>query len=413
MTREKLARAMRLRANRPVFVIDLAVPRDVDPAVNELDGVYLYDIDALQRHRHAIDGHSPPGAHRVRAAHRAPRRRVLRLARLRSRQSLSRDTPALQWRRDQPHPRLVKQRVVLGSRGSALALAQVRLVQEALANACPGIETDLQIITTSGDRRQEVRAGEGNDAGLKGLFTKEIQEALLGGGIDAAIHSLKDLPGITPDSLALAAVLPRADPSDLLISHVHESLDALPKGARVGTGSVRRRRQLLWIRPDLVVTEIRGNVPTRLEKLATGALDAIILARAGMDRLGYTVRRHHLQCEAGSFHATTLPILCAIGQGAVGIEIRADDAPAREIFAAIDHEQTHACIHVERELLRMLDGDCRLPVAAHAVRDHTGILHAEALVFPDDEKLPPAFASATGKDPATVAAALFSQLTAQ
>jgi hydroxymethylbilane synthase len=307
----------------------------------------------------------------------------------------------------------VKQRVVLGSRGSALALAQVRLVQEALTAAWPDIETDLKIITTSGDQRQEVRAGEGIDAGLKGLFTKEIQEALLAGKIDAAIHSLKDLPGITPDSLELAAVLPRADPSDLLISHVHESLDALPQAARIGTGSVRRRRQLLWIRPDLQITEIRGNVPTRLQKLGAGELDAIILARAGVDRLGYTVNHHHLQCESGSFHARAIPILCAIGQGTIGIEIRADDDSTREIFAAIDDEKTHACIRVERGLLRRLDGDCKLPVAAHAVRDHAGILHADALVFPDDEKLPPAMAHATGVDPDTVAADLFSQLTAR
>lgn len=315
----------------------------------------------------------------------------------------------------------MKPRIVLGSRGSALARAQIQLTQDALLAAHPGLEIEVKIITTSGDRRQELKAGEGSAAGLKGLFTKEIQDALLNKSIDAAVHSLKDLPGITPPELDLAAVLPRADTADLLISPVRRhnaapeedsspsedfvlSLSALPPAARVGTGSVRRRRQLKWLRPGLEIVELRGNVPTRLEKLLTQSLDAIVLARAGLDRLGCTFDGSLLQAHAGFFHVAPLDILPAIGQGAVGLEIRRDDDATREILSAIDHAPTHTCVRVERELLRLLDGDCRLPVAARATLDDSGTLHARALVFPDDESLPPA--QAQGKGPSSAPAAL-------
>lgn len=302
-------------------------------------------------------------------------------------------------------------RLVLGSRGSALALAQVRLVQEALGAVHPELGVELKVITTSGDRRQEVRAGEGSAAGLKGLFTKEIQEALLDGSIDAAIHSLKDLPGVNPPALGIAAVLPRADTSDLLISSACVDLAALPPAALVGTGSVRRARQLRWLRPDLNITDLRGNVPTRLNKLLTESFDAIVLARAGLDRLGYSISAGRLECEAGVFRASRLEILPAIGQGAIGIETRLDDSPARALLSAIDHPPTHLCIRVERELLRMLEGDCRLPVAAHATLEGT-TLNARAIVFSEDESRPPATAGASGPaaDPESLAMSLFHQL---
>jgi hydroxymethylbilane synthase len=305
----------------------------------------------------------------------------------------------------------VKARVVLGSRGSRLALAQMELVHEALLRAHPGLEIETKIITTSGDRRQELKAGEGGAAGLKGLFTKEIQDALLAGTIDAAVHSLKDLPGVTPAELELAAVLPRAETADVLISSRYAKLDALPAGARVGTGSVRRRRQLRWLRPDLEIAELRGNVPTRLEKLTTLGLDAIVLARAGLGRLGYGIAGGLLECEAGSFHVTPLGILPAIGQGAVGIEIRHDDDGTRELLSAIDDAATHLCVRVERHLLHRLEGDCRLPVAALATLDGEAI-RADAIVFPDDENMPPARAHATGpaSDPEAIALSLFQQL---
>jgi len=299
-------------------------------------------------------------------------------------------------------------RLILGSRGSALALAQADMVKNALRSAHPDIEIAVHVLTTSGDRRQDIRAGETNPAGLKGLFTKEIQDALLAGSIHAAVHSLKDLPGITPSALTLAAVLPRADTSDMLISKSFPGLDSLPAGARIGTGSVRRRRQLLWLRPGIEIIDLRGNVPTRLQK--AHSLDAIVLARAGLDRLGYAISGGILECDAGSFHAAPLAILPAIGQGAIGIETRLDDPAARALLSQIDHAPTHACIRVERELLRLLDGDCKLPVAARATLDASGILHAQAIVFPDDEAAPPAQARATGSDPEALALSLFTQL---
>ncbi len=302
-------------------------------------------------------------------------------------------------------------RLVLGSRGSALARAQVALVRAALQASHPGLETEVKIITTSGDRRQDIGAGEGSTAGLKGLFTKEIQDALLDGSIDAAVHSLKDLPGITPPALGIAAVLPRADTSDLLISPAHPNLDSLPQGARIGTGSVRRRRQLLWLRPDLEIIDLRGNVPTRLQKLTALSLDAIVLARAGLDRLGYSISSDRLQCDACYFLAATLDILPAIGQGAIAIEARRDDNRTCEFLASIDHPPTRVCIRVERELLRLLDGDCQLPIAARAILDGRNFLQADAILFPTDESLTPALARAAGhsSDPEILGRILFDQ----
>jgi len=304
----------------------------------------------------------------------------------------------------------VNPHLILGSRGSDLALAQVQLVRDALLRAHPALSIDVKIITTSGDRRQELKAGEGSNAGLKGLFTKEIQDALLAGSIDAAIHSLKDLPGITPAGLEVTAVLERADPSDILLSRDSPGLASLRPGARVGTGSVRRGRQLKWLRPDLEILDLRGNVPTRLEKLAAQPLDAIVLARAGLERLGHTISAGILS-GPHHFHAMALDILPAIGQGAIGIEIHAGNTNARALFAPIDHEITHNCIRVERALLRLLDGDCRLPVAARVTQSGS-LLHAQALVFPDDETLPPAQARSTGpaSAPESLAQTLFLQI---
>jgi len=300
--------------------------------------------------------------------------------------------------------------LVLGSRGSALALAQVAIVKQSLRQSHPDLEVDLKIITTSGDRRQEVKAGEGSDAGLKGLFTKEIQDSLLDGSIHAAVHSLKDLPGVTPPSLCLAAVLPRADTSDLLISRTASILAALPPGARVGTGSVRRSRQLRWLRSDLEIVELRGNVPTRLQKLTALGLDAIVLARAGLGRLGYSIAGGALHCEAGSFLASPLDVLPAIGQGAIGIETRCDDAATRSIFSSIDHVPTHTCVRVERELLRLLEGDCRLPVGARVTLDDSANLHAEVIVFRDTPHPAQAHASGPASDPEALARTLFESI---
>lgn len=308
----------------------------------------------------------------------------------------------------------MRTRIVLGSRGSALALAQARMVQETLQHSQPAVEVEIKVITTSGDRRQDLRPADAGNAGLKGLFTKEIQDALIEGSIDAAVHSLKDLPGITPPELCLAAVLPRADTSDLLISGTYAGLESFPERARIGTGSVRRKHQVQWLRPGLEIVELRGNVPTRLEKLVTQRLDGIVLARAGLDRLGYALGEGRIECDAGSFHAVPLDVLPAIGQGAIGVEIRREDTAVQAVFSTIDHAPSHCCIRVERALLGLLNGDCRLPVAARATIAQDGALDARAIIFPEDSSKPPVQAHATGSsaEPELVAMRLFQQLTA-
>jgi hydroxymethylbilane synthase len=305
--------------------------------------------------------------------------------------------------------------LILGTRGSALALAQVELVKNALKAAHPDLSVEVKTITTSGDRAQNAIAGQVmTGAGLKGMFTKEIQDALLGGSIDVAVHSLKDLPGQTPQSLEVMAVLERADTGDVLISKAAVPFDKLPAGSRIGTNSVRRRKQLLWMRPDLVVEELRGNVPTRLRKLRENdQLAAIVLARAGLYRLGFEVNGNGLLFENRCFHTDVLQTLPAIGQGAIALEARADHLRAREILTAVNHEPTFLCIRAERELLRLLDGDCNLPVGARATLAGSRI-RMSAIVFGADGEPPRTGeieADASDADaPETLAKQLFKQL---
>ncbi|TGX38826.1 hydroxymethylbilane synthase [Sphingomonas naasensis] len=243
----------------------------------------------------------------------------------------------------------------LGTRGSPLALTQAHLVRDALAAAhalAPDAITIVPIRTT-GDKVQDRALAE---IGGKALWTKELDRALLDGEIDAAVHSMKDVETFRPAEIAIAAMLPRADVQDRLIGA--DSIDALGVRAVVGTSSPRRAAQLRRLRPDLEIVLFRGNVDTRLAKLAAGEVDATLLAAAGLDRL----RRHDV--------GTPIPInlmLPAPAQGAVGIECRADDAHARALLAKIDHPETHACVTAERGLLAALKADCHSPVAALAV----------------------------------------------
>ena len=244
----------------------------------------------------------------------------------------------------------------IGTRGSPLALAQAAIVRDQLAGSgligADAIET--VIIRTSGDRIQDRSLA---DIGGKGLFTKEIEDALTEGRIDLAVHSLKDLPAWVPDGLVLAAVLPRADPRDTLLCNVAESVAGLPKGARVGTSSPRRRALLLHQRPDLEIVELRGNVGTRLAKLEAGAVDATLLAIAGLTRLQLAIPHHPLDC------AEMLP---AGGQGAIGLEIRAGDSRAHALCVAIGDDDAAAELAAERALLAAIGGSCRTPVGALA-----------------------------------------------
>jgi hydroxymethylbilane synthase len=252
----------------------------------------------------------------------------------------------------------------IASRGSPLALAQTRLTRAALARAHGWPEADLDAlcpvltIRTSGDRIQDRPLAE---AGGKGLFVKEIEEALIEGAADIAVHSMKDMPSVQPPGLVLAAVLPREDPRDLFIGAEPGScFRDLKAGARLGTSSVRRQAQALRLRPDLHIVALRGNVETRLAKLRRGEADAILLARAGIARLGLPLG--DAECLDGE---AWLPALC---QGAIGIEIRSGDARVRALVAAIDHPESHLAIACERGFLAALDGSCRTPIAGLAAR---------------------------------------------
>jgi hydroxymethylbilane synthase len=262
----------------------------------------------------------------------------------------------------------------VGTRGSPLALAQAGEVRARLAAAlgCAPDEIDIRVIRTSGDKIQDRPLTE---AGGKGLFTKEIEEALLAGEIDLAVHSAKDMPTILPDGLMLAACLEREDPRDVFISRTARTLDTLSRGATLGTASLRRQAIAKRARPDLNIVPLRGNVETRLRKLDDGTMAATILALAGLKRLGIAER------------ATTImsveEFLPAVGQGAIAIETRANDQRTRAAIAAIDHSDTSIAIAAERAFLAELDGSCKTPIAGHAVISGTTIRFRGLIAKPD------------------------------
>jgi hydroxymethylbilane synthase len=245
----------------------------------------------------------------------------------------------------------------IGTRGSPLALVQAQEVRARLARALGAKVEDiaLVIIRTSGDTIQDRPLAE---AGGKGLFTKEIEEALLDRRVDLAVHSAKDMPTISQPGLMLAACLEREDPRDVFISRKAKSLQDLTQGANLGTGSLRRQAIAKRLRPDLRVTPLRGNVETRLRKLDEGQVDATILALAGMKRLKLT--------EHATRIMTAEEFLPACGQGAIGIESRSDEARVREALARIDHADTLIAVACERAFLAALDGSCKTPVGGHA-----------------------------------------------
>jgi hydroxymethylbilane synthase len=262
----------------------------------------------------------------------------------------------------------------IGTRGSALALAQARLVQAALARAhgWDAERIEIKPIRTSGDRIQDRSLA---DAGGKGLFVKEIEEALLLGHIDLAVHSAKDMPTVLPDALVLAACLPREDVRDVFISRKAASLRDLPHGAVVGTASLRRQAMVKRLRPDVSTALLRGNVETRIRKLDAGEVDATLLALAGLRRLG-------LQ-DAATAILDPHEFLPAVGQGAITLEARADDAQTRALLAAIDDAETSAALACERAFLAVLDGSCRTPIAGHAVTEEARLRFRGMILRPD------------------------------
>jgi len=309
--------------------------------------------------------------------------------------------------------------ITVGTRGSELALVQATATEAALAAAFPEREIVRKVIRTTGDRRTDVALSEvAKSEGTfdKGVFIKEIEEALEAGEIDIAVHSLKDLPTILGAPFLLAAVLERAPVRDVLIMRQPGGLAVLPVTATVGTSSVRRAKQLEWMRPDVKVTDLRGNVPTRLRKLAKDpTYDAILLAEAGLVRLGFIPPE-----AAGSVEEVAgIPGLFvtrldeaefypAAGQGAIGLEVRADDEPSRQFAEGIGHRETWLRITAEREFLRLLDGDCHTPVGVYSSICDGEIL-LKARVFPEAGGTPKS-GEARGTDPISLALELFNSL---
>ena len=273
-------------------------------------------------------------------------------------------------------------RIVLGTRGSDLARAQTSLVEAGLRRAWPDLEVAIEIITTRGDENSR-HAAEPIDrrAGRKGLFTSEIERILRAGRIDVAVHSAKDLPSDASDGLEICATLPRAPVEDVLIAKSSESFDALPHGATIGTGSVRRQHQVRWLRGDLEIVDLRGNVPTRLRKLISNPWEAIVLARAGLERLGFDCARGELAFEGQLLRVSILPrekFVPAGGQGIVALQIRADDPETRRFVAALNHAEALLCLRAEREFLRLLQGDCGTPVGVSAaIQGGVMTMHAQ------------------------------------
>jgi hydroxymethylbilane synthase len=277
-------------------------------------------------------------------------------------------------------------KIILGTRGSELARAQTLLVEKAIRSAHPNVEIETKIIVTRGDNTKVV----GLLAGRKGLFTAEIERALLAGEVNVAVHSAKDLPSETSRGAQIGAVLPRASVNDVLISKHAGGLASLPCAATVATGSVRRQRQLHWKRPDLKVVDLRGNVPTRLRKLAEKDWDGIVLACAGLERLGFSPTRTESSFEGKQFFLEILPceiFLPAGGQGIIALQMRSNDQSIKALLEPVGDRETLLCLQAERNFLGRLHGDCNFPVGVHATINN-GKMKLRAQVFEGESGAP-------------------------
>lgn len=244
--------------------------------------------------------------------------------------------------------------LVIGTRGSKLALWQSEYIK-AKVHEVTGLPVDLKIIKTTGDKILDVPLAK---VGGKGLFTKELEVELMAGTVDLCVHSMKDVPTELPEGLFIAAMPERVDPRDAMVSGAGYDLDSLPQGAKLGTSSLRRRSQVKALRPDLNIVDVRGNLDTRMTKAENGELDAVILASAGITRMGWAERiTHYISCEQ---------MVSAVGQGAIGIEIREDDEFMRHVMEQIGHPATMECVTAERIVMNKLDGGCQVPIGAYA-----------------------------------------------
>ena len=269
----------------------------------------------------------------------------------------------------------MKRKLVIGTRASKLALWQANHVAACLRERYPDREIELKNMVTTGDKILDVPLAK---IGGKGLFTKELEVAMLSGEIDLAVHSLKDMPTELPAGLILAAVTERVDPGDALISPEYKTLDKLPANARVGTSSLRRKAQLLNARPDLAIVDLRGNLDTRLKKLTTEKLDAILLAVAGLKRLGWD--EHITQVLPQTI------CLPAVGQGALAIEARQNDAETLELLAFLNHEPTRQATLAERAFLAEVEGGCQIPIGVYAQVTGHNLLQVQAVIMSPDGK---------------------------
>ncbi len=278
------------------------------------------------------------------------------------------------------------EKIIMGTRGSELARTQTLLVENAIRAVHSSLAIETKIIATRGDTAKVIESR----AGRKGVFTAEIERALLAGEVDVAVHSAKDLPSETSPGAQIAAVLPRAPVNDVLISKHGGGLVSLPHGATVATGSVRRKCQLHWKREDLRVVDLRGNVPTRLGQLGDNQWAAIVLARAGLERLGFSSTNNQLSSDSRQFFFEILPretFLPAGGQGIIALQIRADDQSTKAMLDPINDRETLLCLEAERGFLRRLHADCNFPVGVLATISH-GKMKVRAQVFEGKSSAP-------------------------
>ena len=277
-------------------------------------------------------------------------------------------------------------KIIIGTRGSELARAQSRLVANAIRSAHCNVPIEIKIIATRGDDAKVINPR----AGRKGLFTAEIERTLVAGEVHVAVHSAKDLPSETSPGTQIAAVLPRGSMDDVLVSKDAVGLAGLLHGGTVATGSVRRKRQLRWKRADLKLLDLRGNVPTRLRKLAENQWDAIVLARAGLDRLGFSPSHSEISFEGRQFFLEILPrenFLPAGGQGIIALQVCADDESTTALLEPVNDRETLLCLHAEREFLRRLGGDCNFPVGVLATISN-GNMKMRAQLFEGESAAP-------------------------
>ena len=289
----------------------------------------------------------------------------------------------------------------LGSRGSKLALWQAEFIQFEIERRT-GRKVEITRIKTTGDMILDVPLAR---VGGKGLFVKEIEEALLSGVIDLAVHSMKDVPTELPDRLAIVAITRREDPRDAFLSVKYRKFEELPPGAKLGTSSLRRQTQLLGLRPDLSVETLRGNLDTRIRKMEEGRYDAIILAAAGLRRLGWEAKITEYISEEMS--------LPAIGQGALGIEIRVDDRDTREAVSFLNDRDTAFAVRAERGFLKRLEGGCQVPIASYGRTEGDGIFLEGMVGRPDGSEIIRGNARGSTSDPEALGAGLAEQLLAR